>query len=97
MKNSKWLFAVPVVVVVVLLSIIGLVHLVHPSWVGEQNINSGYIQKTVGLVTDAPHATTELFYSTVEDAIILVVGFAWGKSKWRKEHEKFDEEHGVEH
>jgi hypothetical protein len=26
-----------------------------------------------------------------------VVGFAWGKSKWRKEHEKFDEEHGVEH
>jgi hypothetical protein len=55
------------------------------------------LRKTIGLITDAPHATAELFYSTIENVVFLVAGFAWGKRIWNKEHKKFDEEHGVKH
>jgi hypothetical protein len=95
--KNKWFLLVPVIIVVVVLAIIGFAHLVHPQWVGEQLGNAGYVQKSVGLITDAPHATAELFYTGVEDLAILLVGLAWAKKLWRKEHQKFDEEHGVTH
>jgi hypothetical protein len=95
--KSKFFVAAPVLVIMVLLVVIGVAHVLHPQWVGEQPANAGYWQKAIGLITDAPHATAELFYSTVENVVILMVGFAWGKSKWRQEHKKFDEEHNVQH
>jgi hypothetical protein len=55
------------------------------------------LRKTIGLITDAPHATAELFYSTIENVVFLVAGLAWGKRIWNKEHKKFDDEHGVKH
>ena len=88
---------VPVTVVVTLLAIIGLAHLAHPSWVGEQAGNAGYIQKAFGLITDAPHATAELFYSTVENVAVLTVGYVWGKNALKKQHALLDAEHGFEH
>jgi hypothetical protein len=97
MKNNKYFLLVPVIVIIILLAIIGAVHLIQPQWIGEQPGTAGYFQKAVGLITDAPHATAELFYSTLEDVVILLVGLAWGKRLWRKEHKKFDEEHGVKH
>jgi hypothetical protein len=96
MKN-KYFLVVPVIVIAILLVIIGLGHLIDPKWVGEQVDSSSYVRKTFGLITDAPHATAELFYSTVEDVVILFVGLAWGKKLWRKEHKKFDEQHNIEH
>jgi len=38
-----------------------------------------------------------LFYSSLENILILLVGISWGKWQWRREHEKFDREHGIEH
>jgi hypothetical protein len=97
MKNNKYFWLVPISVVLIVLSVIGLAHLFNPPSVGEQASNAGYLRKTVGLITDAPHATAELFYSTIENLVILAAGLAWGKRLWRKEHKKFDEEHGVKH
>jgi len=96
-SRNKFLLAVPVIVIIIVLAIIGFVHIIYPQWIGEQAGESGYFQKAVGLITDAPHATAELFYSTVEDLVILAVGLAWGKRLWRKEHKKFDEEHDIKH
>ncbi len=96
-SNNKIFLMVPVVVVVVLLAIIGLGHLIDPHWIGEQPDTSDYFQKTFGLITDAPHATAELLYSTIEDIVILGVGFSWGKYLWKQEHKKFDTEHNIEH
>jgi len=101
MKNTidvKSLFLlVPTIVVVTLLIIIGLGHLIDPSWVGEQATNSNYFQKSIGLITDAPHATSELFYSTLENLIVIAVGYSWGKKALAKQHQELDLEHGYEH
>jgi hypothetical protein len=98
MKNSKQLLIlVPIFVLLGAFATIGIGHLLHPSWVGEQGENAGYLQKSFGLITDAPHATAELFYSTLENVIILIVGFSWGRYRWRQEHKKFDQEHNIEH
>jgi hypothetical protein len=88
---------VPIIVLISALATIGLGHLIHPSWVGEQGEDAGYLQKAIGLITDAPHATAELFYSTLENIIILVVGFSYGKYVWNREHKKFDDEHNIKH
>jgi len=95
--NKKIFLWVPVFVLLVLLSVIVVTHLVAHSWVGEQSSNAGYFRKSIGLITDAPHATSELFYSSLENILILLVGISWGKWQWRREHEKFDREHGIEH
>ena len=97
MKSNKYFWLVPMIVVIIVLSVIGAAHLLNPPSVGEQSSNSGYLRKTIGLITDAPHATAELFYSTIENVVFLVAGLAWGKRIWNKEHKKFDEEHGVKH
>jgi len=97
MKSNKYFWLVPAIVVVIVLAIIGAAHLFNPPSVGEQASNAGYIRKTIGLITDAPHATAELFYSTIENIVFLIAGLSFGKRLWRKEHKKFDEEHGVKH
>lgn len=96
-KNNKVFLLVPIFVVIILLAIIGLGHVFKPHWIGEQPDTSGYFQKTFGLITDAPHATAELLYSSIEDIVILFVGFSWGKYVWKQEHKKFDAEHNIEH
>lgn len=95
--SNKLLTFVPILVLVTAFVTIGLGHLIHPSWVGEQPETAGYLQKAFGLITDAPHATAELFYSTLENVIILLVGFSWGKYRWNQEHKRFDDEHNIEH
>ena len=97
MVRNKWFFLVPFVIVFAVFGVIGMAHLIAPSWIGEKAVSVGYLQKTVGLITDAPHATAELFYSSIENIVILAVGFSWGKRRWRREHEEFDREHGVVH
>ena len=97
MKNNKYFWLVPASVVIIVLSVIVVAHLLNPPSVGEQASTAGYLRKTIGLITDAPHATAELFYSTIENIVFLVAGLAFGKRLWRKEHKKFDEEHGVKH
>ena len=95
--GNKLLTFVPIIVLLAAFATIGLGHLIHPSWVGEQPETASYVQKAFGLITDAPHATAELFYSTLENVIILLVGFSWGKYRWNQEHKKFDTEHNIEH
>ena len=101
MKNNlnikSLIVIVPILVVIALLLIIGLGHLIYPSWVGEQSIYSGYIQKSYGLITDSPHATSELFYSTLENATVVTIGYIWGKKALKKQHQQLDEEHGYNH
>ena len=98
MKSGSKIFSfVPLIVLLAAFATIGLGHLIHPSWVGEQPESAGYFQKAFGLITDAPHATAELFYSTLENVIILFVGFSWGRYRWNQEHKQFDAEHNIEH
>ena len=67
------------------------------SWFGEQAPSEGYWRKTIGLLTDPPHATVELFYSGVEQAIIFVIAIFFGKRALRREHARLDKEHGYHH
>lgn len=67
------------------------------SWIGEQPTNSNYVHKAVGLITDPAHATAEIFYSTIENVIILTVGFLLGKRAFKKQHDTLDAEHGISH
>ena len=89
-----WALSVPLAVVAVALAVIGLGHLIHPSWVGEQPDSAGYVQKAFGLLTDAAHATAELFYSAVENVIVFVAAIFLGKRAIRREHARLDAEHG---
>lgn len=97
MNNNRIFIAVPLVVLSLVLLIIGAAHLIDARWVGEQIGKAGYFQKAVGLITDAPHATAELFYSTLENIVILVVGLSIGKRWLHREHKRFDEEHDINH
>ena len=87
MVRNKWFFLVPFIILFIVFGIIGLAHVFAPSWIGEKLATAGYMRKT----------TAELFYSSIENAVILAVGFSWGKRRWRREHEEFDREHGVVH
>jgi hypothetical protein len=71
--------------------------LIASQWIGEQPITSNYFHKAIGLITDAPHATAEIFYSTIENVIILTFGFIWGKKSLKKQHDILDAEHGHKH
>ena len=67
------------------------------SWIGEQPASADYIHKTAGLITDPAHATSELFYSGIENIVILTVGYYWGKRALKKQHAELDQEHGYTH
>lgn len=73
-------------------------HLIAVShWIGEQPSTSNYIHKTAGLLSDLPHLTTELFYSGLENIVILGIGWIWAKRRFAKEHARLDKEHGFTH
>lgn len=67
------------------------------TWVGEQPPNADYVHKTAGLLTDPPHATSELIYSAIENIVVLTVGYWLAKRRIRKEHVRIDREHGHRH
>ena len=66
-------------------------------WLGEQPTSAGYWRKTIGLLTDGPHVTSELIFSGMENLIILGIGFMIGRRALRRQHEELDEEHGFVH
>lgn len=69
----------------------------HPTWVGEQPGNADYVHRTLGLLSDLPHMTVELFYDAVENTIVFCVAFLIGRRAFRREHELFDLQHGICH
>jgi hypothetical protein len=93
--RKKISFIVAIVIVVLFVFVLWIS--THANWVGEQSGTSDYVHKTVGLITDMPHATAELFYSAIENGIVLSIGYWLAKRNDRKEHAKLDQEHGIEH
>lgn len=75
----------------------GLFFSSHSSWIGEQPSTANFVHRTLGLVSDMPHMTAELFYDGILDTVSIIGIYVFGKNFFRKEHEKFDEEHGIHH
>ncbi len=75
----------------------GLFFSSHPTWVGEQAGDADYVHRTLGLLSDLPHMTAELFYDTIENSIVFCVAFLIARRAFRKEHELFDIQHGISH
>jgi type III secretory pathway component EscT len=75
----------------------GLFFSSHPSWVGEQAGNADYVHRTLGLLSDLPHMTAELFYDAIENSIVFCIAFLIARRAFRKEHELFDMQHGISH
>jgi type III secretory pathway component EscT len=75
----------------------GLFFSSHPTWVGEQPGNADYVHRTLGLLSDLPHMTAELFYDAIENSIVFCVAFLIARRAFRKEHELFDIQHGISH
>ncbi len=75
----------------------GLFFSSHPTWVGEQPGNADYVHRTLGLLSDLPHMTAELFYDAIENSIVFCVAFLIARRAFRKEHELFDRQHGISH
>jgi hypothetical protein len=69
----------------------------HSAWVGEQPGNADYVHRTLGLLSDLPHMTVELFYDAIENSIVFSVAFLIARRAFRKEHELFDIQHGISH
>ena len=67
------------------------------TWIGEQPSSANYVHKTIGLLTDAAHVTGELVYSFFEQIVTVAIVYVWTKRKFRKEHARFDEQHGIIH
>lgn len=44
-----------------------------------------------------PHVTAELFYDAIENSIVFCVAFLIARASFRKEHARFDQEHGITH
>ena len=66
----------------------------HQSWVGEQPDTANYFHKTLGLLTDLPHSTVEIFWSLMENAVTFAILWTVGKNRL---HKQIDREHGYEH
>ena len=62
--------------------------------IGECPSTCDYVHKTLGLLSDGPHITSEVVISLIEVAI----GFVFGRRyAWTKLHRKFDKEHDIQH
>jgi len=48
-------------------------------------------------LSDLPHMTAELFYDAIENSIIFCIAFLIARRAFRKEHERFDLQHGISH
>jgi hypothetical protein len=66
----------------------------HQTWIGEQPGTANYVHKTVGLLTDLPHSTVEIFWSLMENIVVFSVLWAFGKNRL---HRQIDAEHGYHH
>jgi hypothetical protein len=75
----------------------GLFFSIHPVWVGEQSGNADYVHRTLGLLSDLPHMTVELFYDAIENSVVFCIAFLIARRALRKEHELFDTQHGISH
>ena len=69
----------------------------NPSWIGEQPSSSNYIHKTIGLISDLPHATAELIFAQIDNIISWFVVAIIVRKYVQKQHEKIDAEHGYVH
>jgi type III secretory pathway component EscT len=96
-RGSAW-FVYVILGVIALIGIsMGLFFSSHPSWVGEQPGNADYVHRTLGLLSDLPHMTAELFYDAIENSIVFCVAFFIARKTLRNEHERFDKQHGITH
>jgi hypothetical protein len=66
----------------------------HQSWIGEQPGTANYVHKTIGLISDLPHSTVEVFWAAVENILTFTVLWTIGKSRL---HKQIDAEHGFSH
>jgi len=96
-KRSVWFIYVILGTVAAIGIAMGLFFSSHPTWVGEQAGNADYIHRTLGLLSDLPHMTAELFYDAIENSIVFCVAFLIARAGFRKEHARFDQEHGITH
>ena len=96
-KKSVWFIYVILGVVALIGITMGLFYSGHPGWVGEQAGNANYIHRTLGLLSDLPHLTGELFYDAIENSIVFCIAFLLARNSFRKEHAQFDQEHGITH
>lgn len=69
----------------------------HPTWIGEQPATADYLHRALGLISDMPHATAEMFYDAVENSIVFCVVWFFARKRWAVEHARFDAEHGIDH
>lgn len=102
MNTSKRNIVIAAIVVGVVLVAWAAFFLNHnTAWIGEQAGNSNYWHKAVGLVTDMPHATAELFYSAIDNIltwiIVILIARPYLKRRDAKIHAQLDAEHGYEH
>ncbi len=95
--RSVWFIYVILGVVALIGITMGLFYSSHPGWVGEQAGNANYIHRTLGLLSDLPHLTGELFYDAIENTLVFCVAFLIARNSFRKSHEKFDRDHGITH
>ena len=95
--KSRFLIGVIIGVLVALAIELAVFFYTHPSWVGEQPSSANYVHKTLGLISDFPHMSGEVFYITLENLIGFVVIYIAANKKIHKEHAEFDQEHGITH
>ena len=91
-KHTRVLLAVGAAVVVI--ATVAIWVTTHQSWVGEQPDTADYFHKTVGLLTDLPHSTVEIFWSAIENVVTFTILWTLGKGRL---HRQIDKEHGYEH
>ena len=96
-KNKVWFVYLILGTVAAIGIAMGLFFSGHPTWVGEQAGNADYVHRTLGLLSDLPHMTAELFYDAIENSIVFCVAFLIARRAFRKEHELFDIQHGISH
>jgi hypothetical protein len=95
--RSPWFIFLILGVLATLGITMGIFFSLHPTWVGEQAGNANYVHRTLGLLSDLPHMTVEMFYDAVENSGVFVVIWFFTRRRWRAEHAKFDAEHGIHH
>ena len=96
-KNRVWFVYVILGTVAAIGIAMGLFFSSNPTWVGEQPANADYMHRTLGLLSDLPHMTAELFYDAIENSIVFSVAFLLARRAFRREHELFDLQHGISH
>jgi hypothetical protein len=95
--RSRWFIFLILGVLAALGIVMGLFFVSHPTWIGEQPGTADYVHRTLGLLSDMPHMTAELFYDAVENSIVFCIVWTLARKRFRKEHADFDRDHGITH